>query len=226
MTGPDKIAGTWPKRFCSPTFGSPRKDSLPGTPSVWIPSLACESRWQHHSATPRWRTRANGGTPCRVVADRGRRTTNHPPNSGIFEDHAGIAGGGKAEQRGRSLPRCGRLRTDNGVKHEVSGLWHQPTVVSIARNPLLMAVCSYGTRSMGDQLRFTPKGPRELESHDYRADEKPKVIRNQESDCVTAPARFEPLIPLEDHQQLIAILDQRSGTQRGKPRSQIPQEIP
>jgi hypothetical protein len=76
-----------------------------------------------------------------------------------------------AEQLNREdvlSPDAGRFRTDNGIRHQVSGLWHQPTVTNIARNPLLQAISSYGTRSMGDQLRFTPEGPRELEAHDYR----------------------------------------------------------
>ncbi len=123
-------------------------------------------------------------------------------------------------------PDTGRFRTDNGVKHQVSGLWHTPTIVNIARNPLLTAVCTYGTRSMGDQLRFTPEGPRVLESNDYRVDEKPKVIRNQESDRVTAPARFDPLVDPDEHQKLLAELDKRAGTQRGKPRSKDPAKNP
>ena len=58
-------------------------------------------------------------------------------------------------------PDAGRLRKDRGIKHPVSGVWHQTTVVNIARNPLLVAVATYGLRSMGDKLRFTPSGPPE-----------------------------------------------------------------
>ena len=72
---------------------------------------------------------------------------------------------------------------------------------------------------MGDQLRFTPEGPRELEAHDYRQDEKPKVIRNDTSERITATAHFEPVVDPQDHQTLLATLDERAGTQRGKPRS-------
>ena len=77
-------------------------------------------------------------------------------------------------------PDAGRWRKDRGIKHPVSGVWHQTTVVNIARNKLLVAVASFGLRSMGDKLRFTPEGPRELEETDFREDEKPKVIRNPE----------------------------------------------
>jgi hypothetical protein len=53
-------------------------------------------------------------------------------------------------------PDAGRMRRDNGVRHPVSGVWNQNTIINIARNPLLIAVASYGRRSMGDQLRFLP----------------------------------------------------------------------
>ncbi len=123
-------------------------------------------------------------------------------------------------------PDAGRWRKDRGVKHPVSGDWHQTTVINIARNKLLVAVASFGLRSMGDKLRFTPEGPRELKDTDFRKDDKPKVIRNPEDKRVTAPARFDPLVDVEWHQQLLAKLDARGGTQRGKPRSHDPTKNP
>ena len=123
-------------------------------------------------------------------------------------------------------PDHGRWRKDRGTKHPVSGVWHQTTIVNIARNKLLVAVASFGLRSMGDKLRFAPEGPRELEKADFREDEKPKVVRNPESQRITAPARFEPLVDVERHQKLLATLDARGGTQRGKPRSHDPTKNP
>ncbi len=41
-------------------------------------------------------------------------------------------------------PDAGRTRTDNGIKHLVSGLWHQPTIINIGRNSLFIAVVRYG----------------------------------------------------------------------------------
>ena len=123
-------------------------------------------------------------------------------------------------------PDAGRWRKDRGIKHPVSGVWHQTTVVNIARNKLLMAVATFGLRSMGDKLRFAPEGPRELEDKDFREDDKPKVIRNPEAQRVAAPARFEPLVDVEQHQRLLAKLDARGGTQRGKPRSHDPTKNP
>lgn len=62
-------------------------------------------------------------------------------------------------KEGVPSPDAGRCRKDRGIKHCVSGVWHQTTVTGIARNPLLLAVASYGLRSMGDKLRFSPNGP-------------------------------------------------------------------
>lgn len=120
-------------------------------------------------------------------------------------------------------PDSGRFRTDNGVKHQVSGLWHQTTINNIGRNPLFTAVAQYGVRSMGDQVRFSPDGPRELQISDYDAfTDKPKVIRNHISSLIKAPAHFKPLVDPADHEELVNILDQRAGTQRGKARSRNP----
>ena len=69
---------------------------------------------------------------------------------------------------GVPTPDAGRTRVDGGVRHATSGVWNQPTITNIARNPLLRAVVSYGRRSMGDQVRFSPEGPRILDDADLR----------------------------------------------------------
>ena len=128
---------------------------------------------------------------------------------------------------GVPTPDHRRYRTDNGVRHRTSGVWRQSSITNIARNPLLLAFIQYGRRSMGDQLRFTPGGPRELDDADFRTDEnKPKVIRNSKDKLIVAPARFEPLVDPERHRRLLARLDKRATTQRGKPRSRDPDKNP
>lgn len=67
-------------------------------------------------------------------------------------------------------PDAGRERTDRGVRHQTSGVWHQTTVTNIARNSLLRAVVEHGRRSMGAVLRFTKIQPRELTDDDFRGD--------------------------------------------------------
>ncbi len=79
---------------------------------------------------------------------------------------------------------------------------------------------------MGDQLRYSANGPRVLNESDFRSDDKPKVIRNPEAELTVAPARFDAVVDPKRHQQLIAELDRRAGSQRGKPRSRDPAKNP
>ena len=116
-------------------------------------------------------------------------------------------------------PDSNRQRTDGGIKHSTSGVWHQQTIVNIARNPLLRAVAEYGRRSMGDRLRFSSEGPRELTEADRHPDGKEKVVVNPESARIKAPARFETFVDQERHAALLDTLDLRGGTQRGKARA-------
>ncbi len=123
-------------------------------------------------------------------------------------------------------PDAGRHRTDQGVKHQTSGVWHQTSITNIARNPLLRAMMTYGRRSMGDQLRFTPEGPRVLSEQDYRSDGQPKFIVNSRPTQIVAAGRFEPIVDAAKHDQLLRELERRSGSQRGKPRSRTPEKNP
>jgi hypothetical protein len=116
-------------------------------------------------------------------------------------------------------PDFGRRRTDRGVEHTTSGVWHATTVANIARNPLIVATVSYGRRSMGDQLRFTPNGPRALAEADFSPDGKPRVVINPVAQRIETPAKYESPIDPVRHRRLIQELDRRGGTQRGKPRS-------
>jgi len=127
---------------------------------------------------------------------------------------------------GVPTPDHGRMRTDNGIKHATSGVWHSTTVTNIARNKLLVAMATHGRRSMGDQLRVSATGPRPLNDEDFRPDGKPKVVSNPEESRTCAAAHFDPIIPVADHENLLAILDQRGGTQRNKPRSRDPNRNP
>lgn len=123
-------------------------------------------------------------------------------------------------------PDTGRKRTDNGIEHSVSGVWHATTIRNIAQHPLLRAVTAYGRRSMGDQLRYSVAGPRELTDDDFRVDDKPKVIRHVAADQITAPAQFDPLVDEDKHARLLVKLQERGGSQRGVPKSRKPNENP
>ena len=123
-------------------------------------------------------------------------------------------------------PDAGRTRKDRGVRHPVSGVWNQTTITNIGRNPLFAAVVVVGRRSMGDQARFTPQGPRELGDSDFRIDNKPKVVLNPVDAQITGVGHFPPVVAPADHQELKDILDARGESQRGKPRSRDPDKNP
>ena len=110
-----------------------------------------------------------------------------------------------------------------GPATQTSGVWRQPTITNIARNPLLRAVVAYGRRSMGDQLRFSPEGPRILAEADLRPDGKPKVLFSLTRPGSVAPARYEPLVDGDTPRAArTSTLAHSAGTQRGKPRSRDP----
>ncbi|WP_156514420.1 recombinase family protein [Planctomyces sp. SH-PL14] len=127
---------------------------------------------------------------------------------------------------GIPAPDAGRTRHDNGIPHQVRGVWHQTTITNIARNPLSRAIVIFGRRAMGDRRRMTPSGPRPVEEEDRRADGQPKVCQVPVEERISAPAAFEPLFPKEQADRLDAILDKRAGSQRGKPRSRDPEKNP
>lgn len=126
-------------------------------------------------------------------------------------------------------PGADLIRTDNGVAHQVSGVWHATTITGLARNPFIThAMKSYGRRSMGNHRRMTSEGPRPLEEEEFITDTKTKVVANPASSVVSAKAAgdIKPILSAEDAEQLEKILDQRAGTQRGKPRSRDPSRNP
>lgn len=189
----------------------------------------------------RWLVKADG-TPVRRLMDKeyvklpGHHTAWIPSEDGRLEIALRIRELLKTmrasrvaallTEEGVPSPDAGRTRTDRGVVHKVSGVWHQTTVANIGRNSLFAAMTVVGRRSMGDQLRFTPQGPRPLKEDDFRADRKPKVIQNPMESQIVAPAHFEPPVERSEHEELTEILDARAGTQRGKPRSRDPNKNP
>jgi hypothetical protein len=78
---------------------------------------------------------------------------------------------------------------------------------------------TYPRRSMGDQLRATPNGPRELDDSEWLTEEKARIVVNPEDAIVKTKAHFQPPTAPEAHEALVRILDDRGGKQRGKPRA-------
>jgi hypothetical protein len=123
-------------------------------------------------------------------------------------------------------PDANRIRRDNGIEHVVSGVWHQTTISNIGRDPIDSGVVTNGRRSMGDQLRHSPSGPRELTEADFREGKTPKVIQNPKETWTTGKAHFDPAFSSEQQATLEKELDARAGTQKGKPRSRTPELNP
>ncbi len=125
----------------------------------------------------------------------------------------------KLNAEGIPSPKAERIRTVNGVKVKNSGQWTQNTVKSIASHPLLNAMCEYGKRSEGDQLRFTRHGPRPLGESDYRADGKPKVVANPADVTITTPAKSDRVISSERFAKIQSELERRGRHLKGKART-------
>jgi hypothetical protein len=125
----------------------------------------------------------------------------------------------RLNKEGIPSPKAGRVRTVNGVKVETSGSWAQTTIENIATHPLLIALWEYGKRGMGDQLRFTPEGPRPLENSDYHPDGRLKVAINPAEKIIKTPSKSEPVIDVERHTRSKEILEQRGKHLKGKART-------
>lgn len=129
-------------------------------------------------------------------------------------------------KRGVPAPDAGRKRTDNGVTHEVRGIWHQNTITNVVRSMTLMGVICYGRRGMGDQRRLGPEGVRLLTDTDLGDDGKPKIVLNPKDQWVIGRAKFDPPIEPERLLRLIEELDRRGMSQQGKARSRDPARNP
>lgn len=123
---------------------------------------------------------------------------------------------------GVPTPNYGRRRTDHGVSHATSGIWHPNTVTNIARNSLCVGIKRYGRRSIGDQQRFSADGPRALKQEEFRSrgSNEVRITVNADDDCIHTRTAITPLVDQEERQALVAELDRRGKSQRGKPRSQ------
>ena len=144
----------------------------------------------------------------------------------LLPDHSASEVGRILDSEGIPSPDAGRTKKVNGVEKKVSGKWNSTTIIDIARNPYLLAISSYGKRSMGKKRRLSKAGSRQLTEDDFRPDGRPRVIRNPDDINIKTEARFECLVDLDEHQKLMEILDKRGGSQRGKRKCQNPNANP
>ncbi len=176
----------------------------------------------------RWLVREADHHPVRELADGERTKQAGHHVCWLSTDLARLAvvrrivdrlgGGARAAEVARELT-ADRVPVP-GRRPDGSAEWHPTTVRGLAVNPPPRAVVESGRRVEGTERRFTAAGPRPLADADYRADGRPKVVVNPPEARVAVPARgFEPVIDPARHAALVAELDARGASQRGKPRA-------
>lgn len=124
-------------------------------------------------------------------------------------------------EEGIPSPNAGRTYKRNGVTLETSGLWTGNTIKHIVSHPFLLGLMEYGKRSSGDQMRFTPTNPRQLEDADFTEAGKLKTVINPTEQRRQTPIPGIPSV-VADQEQLArvkAILDERGRHLKGKPRA-------
>jgi len=130
---------------------------------------------------------------------------------------------------GIPAPDSGCRRHDRGLPHTTSGVWHATTIASIGRDLIDAGFKTCGRRSMGDQLRYSPSGPRALEEADYLSaddDKNMKVVTNPDHQLIRSPSHSPPAMSADEQERLTQTLNDRAGIQRDKPRSRTPELNP
>lgn len=131
----------------------------------------------------------------------------------------------KLNELGIPSPDAGRVRTDHGVKHRVSGKWHPNTVAELCRNPIIVGIQQYGRRSEGSIRRLGPDGPRLLDETDRTQVGEPRIILNEPSLIIQkqiGESKFETQRWLSIQEQM----NQRGQVQKGIPRVKDPARYP
>ena len=84
-------------------------------------------------------------------------------------------------------PGAGSFRTDQGVRHQVSGKWGPNTVKELCENRAILGLQDYGRRSEGAHRRLGQDGHRLLTEADRDGRDRPRVVKNDPSAQITAP---------------------------------------
>ena len=121
---------------------------------------------------------------------------------------------------------AGRTRRDNGVEHEVSGKWHESTVLAVATNPIIIGVKEYGRYSEGVHHRAKATGFRPGTEKKLLPDGSGKTIENDVADRIRAAADFAARFAPERWHRLQANLKARGTAQRGKRKAHAPAAYP
>lgn len=125
-------------------------------------------------------------------------------------------------------PDAGNIRTDHGMRHEVSGRWTVGTVRSLCMNRAIIGLLDYGRRSEGKHRRLGKGGPRRLEDSDRNETnrKKAKRILNDPSLIITSQLPSDPSFDRTRWEAIQAETLGRSKVQRGLSRTRDPARYP
>jgi DNA invertase Pin-like site-specific DNA recombinase len=124
-------------------------------------------------------------------------------------------------------PDSGRMRTEDGRTHLVSGQWTPSTVRALLNNSAIAALKQYGVQSEGKHRRLGPDGrPRLLEEAD-EANGTPRVVNNSADIVIRAPmSGFHPPASADLFEGAQAVLRERGKSQRGIAKTRDPGRYP
>ena len=123
-------------------------------------------------------------------------------------------------------PDAGRTRTDQGVKHLVSGKWNQSTILDLCRNGAILGNVQLGRRSDGAHRRISMQGPRNLSDKDRYEDGRPRLVQNPVESRISGELGFEPRYDVRKWEKIQSQMKSRSTSQRGVPRVKDPSKYP
>ncbi len=127
---------------------------------------------------------------------------------------------------GIPTPSAGDRRHDDGVEHEVSGVWQDSTILAIAKNPIITGVKMYGRFAEGVHYRLGPKGIRPAEEDEVYKSGAGRIIENDPTICIRAESGGGVLFDAERWQRLQEDLESRGMSQRAKRRAADPAAYP
>lgn len=123
-------------------------------------------------------------------------------------------------------PGAGTFRTDQGVRHAVSGKWCAGTIAELCRNAAIVGVQDYGRRSEGAHRRLGPEGPRLLADSDRINGEQPRCVFNDASVIVSRENGNRSAYDKSKWEQIQRQLESRGKNQRGVPHVKDPARYP
>lgn len=115
-------------------------------------------------------------------------------------------------ERGVLSPDAGRARSNNGVKHVVSGRWNPNTVKSLCTSPIITGMFEYGVRSVGKHRRLSEDGSR-AERPDERRGDKSVRVQSPKSLRILSNAHYESAFSRERFAAIQQQVDERARKQ-------------